>query len=162
MLFVCLRSIWPNLEERIPNHLPADLGLTSAQFMCYFLFNLLTCVFIWIRPHKIRPWFHYTAVIISLALFVLLGWAIGTSKGWGTIVHAKGSIPHSELGWTMSAGIMSVIGSISAGILNQNDFTRFAKRPRDVTWSQLISFFLASNTTSIIGVLVTAATQERK
>ncbi|KXT06952.1 hypothetical protein AC578_7314 [Pseudocercospora eumusae] len=160
MLYVCLRSIWPHIEHGIPNHLPASIGLTSAQFVCYFLFNILALVFIWIRPHKIRVWFHYTAVIISLSLFVLLGWAVGTSKGWGEVITAKSTISHSELGWTMSAGVMSVIGSISAGILNQNDFTRFAKKPSHVTWSQAGSFFLASNITSIIGVIVTAATQK--
>ncbi|KAF7185431.1 Transporter aclS [Pseudocercospora fuligena] len=115
---------------------------------------------IWIRPHKIRVWFHYTAVIISISLFVLLGWAVATSKGWGEVITAKSTISRAELGWTMSAGVMSVIGSISAGILNQSDFTRFAKKPSHVTWSQAGSFFVASNITSIIGVIVTAATQE--
>lgn len=82
MLHICLRSIWPSIEYRIPNNSPADISLNSAQFVWYILFHPLACVLIWIRPHKIRPWFHDTAVIMCISLFILLGWAVGNnSKG---------------------------------------------------------------------------------
>ena len=56
---------------------------------------------------------------------------------------------------------MSTVGSIAAGILNQNDYARLAKRPRDAIWGQIVAFPFWSIFTSIIGILVTAATQER-
>lgn len=150
-----------DIDERIPNRLPENIGITSARFLGYFLFNLVCAVLIWARPQQLRPYFHAASVIVGTTLFILLGWAVGTTNGWGTIISAKSSVPATELGWTMSAGIMSVIGSIASGILNQNDFTRFAKKPSDVTWTQAISYTLSANVTAIIGVLVTAATQER-
>jgi nucleobase:cation symporter-1, NCS1 family len=48
-----------------------------------------------------------------------------------------------------------------AGILNQNDYARFARRPRDAILGQLICPTIYANVTPIIGILVTAATQER-
>ncbi|KAF2773043.1 hypothetical protein EJ03DRAFT_341272 [Teratosphaeria nubilosa] len=144
MIYVCLRSIWLDIDERIPNTLPAGIGITSANFVGYFV-----------------PYFHVASCVVAITLFVLLGWAVGTSEGWGEVITAKTSISRSELGWTMSAGIMSFIGSIAARILNQNDFTRWAKRPRDVTYSQAFSYTFSGNITAIVGVLVTAATQKQ-
>jgi NCS1 family nucleobase:cation symporter-1 len=162
MIYVCLRSIWIDLDDRIPNTLPESTGITTGEFMGYVLFNFACCVFMWFRPHQLRPYFHGASVLVCLTLFILLGWALGTSEGWGEIGRSQATTSSTELGWNMCAGIMSVIGSISAGILNQNDFTRFAKRPSQVTWSQGISFLLAGNIAAIVGVLVTAATEERE
>lgn len=159
MVYVCLRSIWMDLDTRIPNTLPKNIGITTGQFMGYIIFNVLCCIFIWFRPQQLRPYFHFASVLVFLTLITLLSWAVGTSKGYGTVFEAESTLSSSELGWKMVAGMMSVIGSISSGILNQNDFTRFAKKVSHVTWPQAGSFFVASCTTSIIGVVVTAATQ---
>jgi len=162
MIYVCLRSIWMNLDERIPNKLPAGIGITSAQFLGYFLFNVLCAIFIWFKPGQLRPYFHGASVVVGITLFSLLGWAVGTSDGYGTVFNAKTTISSTQLGWQMTGGVMSVIGSIASGILNQNDFTRFAKKPSHVTYTQAFSFMITSSTMAIIGVVVTAATQERK
>ncbi|KAK7892352.1 hypothetical protein LTR67_007448 [Exophiala xenobiotica] len=161
MIYVCLRSIWMDLDDRIPNTLPHGIGITTAQFVGYVLFNFLCCIFIWFRPTQLRPYFHSASVIVGITLFALLGWAVGTSKGYGTVFNAKTTISSTELGWQMSAGVMSVIGSIASGILNQNDFTRFAKRPSHVTYTQAGSFMITSSMMAIIGVIVTAATQKQ-
>lgn len=161
MIYVCLRSIWMDLDRRIPNTLPTGIGITSAQFVGFTLFNFLCCIFIWFRPQQLRPYFHGASILVCITMFCLLGWAVGTSKGYGSVFDAKTTISSSELGWQMSAGVMSVIGSIASGILNQNDFTRFAKRPSHVTYTQAFSFMFTSSLMSILGVIITAATQEQ-
>ncbi|KAK5173556.1 uncharacterized protein LTR77_002237 [Saxophila tyrrhenica] len=161
MIYVCLRSIWMDIDDRIPNTLPANIGITSAQFVGFFLFNVLCVIFIWFRPNQLRPYFHGASALVCITQFALLGWAIATSNGWGSVKTTSSEIPPSQLGWSMCSGIMSVIGSIASGILNQNDYTRFAKKPSHVTWSQSLSYTFSGNVTSIIGVLVTAATQKQ-
>lgn len=162
MIYICLRAIWMDIDTRIPNTLPQHIGITTAQFVGYILFNLLCCIFIWFKPTQLRPYFHGASVIVFVAQFCLLGWAVGTSNGFGSVLNAKSTLSGSTLGWTMCRSIMAVIGSISAGILNQNDYTRFARKTSQVTWPQFISFNLSASTISIIGILVTAATQQRK
>lgn len=149
-----------DLDRRIPNTLPAGIGITSAQFVGYFLFNIICCCLIWFKPTQLRPYFHVGSVLVAIAMLSLLGWGVGTSKGFGDVWHTPSAISSSELGWTMCNGIMAVIGSICAGILNQNDYTRFAKKVNHVTWSQAISFNLSSTVVAIIGIVVTAATQK--
>ncbi|KAF4125453.1 nucleobase:cation symporter-1, NCS1 family [Geosmithia morbida] len=162
MIYICLRSIWIDLDDRIPNTLPTDIGITTAQFLGYIIFNVLCCIFIWFRPQQLRPYFHFASVLVFLTLFILLGWAVGTSDSWGDVLSEKTSVSSSsELGWNMVAGMMSIIGNIASGILNQSDYTRFAKKPSHVTWSQAGSFMVSGSTVSIVGVLVTAATQKR-
>jgi NCS1 family nucleobase:cation symporter-1 len=78
--------------------------------------------------------------------------------GFGSTIS---NTPGSSSGWNIAFGIISTIGSIAAGILNQNDYARFARKPRDAVWGQLISFPFYAIVCCVIGILVTAATQER-
>lgn len=164
MVFVCLRSIWPSLERRIPNKLPENMGITSAEFLGYFLFNVICCVFIWFKPHQLRAYFHVGACLSLIAFISLLGWALGTRARGETLDDAFGDqveLKGSELGWTICSGMMSVLGAAAAGVVNQNDYTRFAKKPSNVISSQFTSYILSCGFTGICGILVTAATQTR-
>lgn len=162
MVYVLARSIIPDLDERIPNTLPESTGITTGEFGGYVFFNFLCYGLMWLRPQQLRPYFHGASIVVCITLFILLGWAVETSPSWGATLNSTDNLSTMTLAWSMCSGITSVIGSVSSGILNQNDFTRFAKRRSQVTWPQLISFSLAGNITAIIGVLVTAATQERE
>ncbi|KXJ86068.1 permease for cytosine/purines, uracil, thiamine, allantoin-domain-containing protein [Microdochium bolleyi] len=161
MVWICLRAIWPDIDQRISNTLPPNIGITSSQFVGYFLFNIFCCIFIWFKPTQLRPYFHGASVIVIIALFSLLGWAVSTSQGFGSVLSAESQLSGSKLGWTLCSSIMAVIGSISAGILNQNDYTRFARKTSQVTWPQFISFNLSASTIGIVGIIVTAATQKQ-
>ncbi|KAM0420344.1 hypothetical protein ACHAPT_011886 [Fusarium lateritium] len=164
MVFVCLRSIWPSLDRRIPNTLPKNIGITSAEFLGYFIFNVICCVFIWFKPHQLRLYFHAGAGLALVAFIALLGWALGT-KGPGESLDDAFEdnvvLKGSALGWAICSGMMSVLGAAAAGILNQNDYTRFAQRPSQVVSSQFTSFVITTTFTGICGILVTAATQKR-
>lgn len=63
--------------------------------------------------------------------------------------------------WMIVYGMISTMGSVSAGILNQNDYARFATTPHSAIDGQLVSFPVYPTLSAIIGILVTAATQPR-
>ncbi|KAM6518929.1 hypothetical protein FSOLCH5_007694 [Fusarium solani] len=164
MVFVCLRSIWPSLDRRIPNKLPENIGITSVEFVGYFIFNVICCVFIWFKPHQLRIYFHAGAGLSLVAFVALLGWALGTKgpgESLGDAFDDSVVLKGSALGWAICSGMMSVLGAAAAGVLNQNDYTRFAQRPSQVVSSQFTSFVLTTTFTGICGILVTAATQKR-
>ncbi|RFU34897.1 hypothetical protein B7463_g1496, partial [Scytalidium lignicola] len=160
MVYVCIRAIWPSVEN-IHNTFAADAGITTAQFMGYVIFNFFCCILIWFPPNKLRHYFHVGSVLVFIANLALLGWALGQRgpDGFGPVFASRTDLKGSALAWNMLNGIMSVIGSIASGILNQNDFTRFAKRTNQVTWTQFLSFNFTSAFIHIAGVLVTASTQ---
>ncbi|KAJ9610457.1 hypothetical protein H2200_005234 [Cladophialophora chaetospira] len=159
-IYVCLEAIWPNLEDRIPNHIHAT-GLTSASFLTYWIFCLISLPLIWIRPHKLKIFLWVGVVSICIFEVVLLIWALATMEGFGDTITGHPNTQDTSIGWSVMYGIVSAIGGIAAGILNQNDYARFARRPRDAIYGQIASAATYSIITSVIGILVTAATQQR-
>ncbi|KAI1912001.1 hypothetical protein LOZ53_002329 [Ophidiomyces ophidiicola] len=162
-VYVCLFAIWPSLETRIPNTMSASTGITTAEFVSYIVFMVLSLPAVYIRPHKLRVFFNVSSSIILVFEFVLLIWALATMgpAGFGSTITDEAKIPKGEMGWTVVFGIISTIGAISAGILNQNDYARFARKPRHAIIGQAVSFPICAILCSVIGVLVTAATQNR-
>ena len=162
-VYVCLEAIWPNIEQRIPNHMPASTGMTTAQFVAYIVFSVISLPLIWIRPHKLKIFFYISVTTVLVFEVSLLIWALATMgpEGFGSTISAKAHVQDNTVGWVIVYGIISAIGSISAGILNQNDYARFAGRPRAAITGQIVSAAPYSILSSVIGILVTAATQQR-
>jgi NCS1 family nucleobase:cation symporter-1 len=159
-VYVCLRAIWPSLEQRIPNHMPESTGMTTAQFVSYIIFMILSLPVIYIRPHKLKQFFNVSSLIVITFLLVILIWALATmgESGFGSTITDPGT---SGSGWNVAFGIVSTIGGIAAGILNQNDYARFARRPRDAILGQVVGFPIYAILCAVIGIIVTAATQNR-
>ncbi|KAF4975216.1 hypothetical protein FZEAL_7973 [Fusarium zealandicum] len=166
-LYLMLLSWDPKYEQRIPNKIPAETGMTSAQFLAYFIFCIISLPTLWIRPHRIQKFFYIASAVTLTFFLVLLIWALATmgSDGFGDTLNSSTPIPVTggpdSTVWLMISGIMSTVGSIAAGILNQNDYARLARRPRDAIWGQAFAFPFYSIISSVIGILVTAATQKR-
>lgn len=137
--------------------------MTTAQFVAYILFMLISLPVIYIRPHKLRNLFYFSSATVLIFEFVLLIWALATmgSAGFGDTISSTPTSEASSTGWLISYGIISTIGSIAAGILNQNDYARFSRRPRDAILGQACGFPTYAVICSIVGILVTAATQNR-
>lgn len=85
--------------------------------------------------------------------------------GFGDTITSGSDLPNTggpeSVAWLMVYGIVSTIGSIAAGILNQNDYSRFATQPKHAILGQAVSFPVYGIFSSLIGILVTAATQHR-
>lgn len=139
--------------------MPASTGMTTAEFVAYIVFMVISLPFIYVRPHKLQLLFYVSAAVVIVFEVVLLIWSLATmgSTGFGDTISST----TSSSGWMIAYGIISTIGSIAAGILNQTDYARFARSPRDAIWGQIISSALCAISCSVIGILVTAATQNR-
>ncbi|KAI5456583.1 permease for cytosine/purines, uracil, thiamine, allantoin-domain-containing protein [Mariannaea sp. PMI_226] len=167
-LYLILLSWDPKLEEHIPNTMPADTGMTTATFVSYFIFCIISLPLLWIKPHRLQNFFYFTSSVTIVFFVVLLIWALatmGSDGGFGPTLDSKNMLPLTggpvSVAWLMIYGIMSTVGSIAAGILNQNDYARLSKRPRHAIWGQAFAFPFYGILASVIGILVTAATQKR-
>ncbi|KAH7153467.1 NCS1 nucleoside transporter family protein [Dactylonectria macrodidyma] len=166
-VYLILLSWDPNFESHVPNTIPADTGMTSAQFVCYVIFCVVSLPVLWIQPHRLQKFFYFTSTVTLLFFVTLLIWALATMgpAGFGDTLSSRTTLPATggpgSTAWLMVSGIMSTVGSIAAGILNQNDYARLARRPSDAIWGQAFAFPLYGIFASVLGILVTAATQER-
>jgi len=137
--------------------------MTTAQFVAYILFMLVSLPVIWIRPHKLKAFFLISSATILIFEIVLLIWVLATMgpAGFGDTIFSSQTPEGIGSGWLITYGIISTIGAIAAGILNQNDYARFSRKPKDAIMGQIFSFPIYAILCSVIGILVTAATQNR-
>ncbi|KAL5504638.1 FUR4 [Sanghuangporus vaninii] len=154
-VYLMIRSIWPSFEN-VPNGIPSS-GTNTRDFVAFFLFWFLSLPAIWFPVHKIRHLFTVKAYIVPVAGIAYLIWVIVKAGGIGPIIDQPNTIHGSELGWSMVKGTMSSIANFATLIVNDPDFTRFAKRPRDAFWSQLITIPVGFAVTSFVGIIVSSS-----
>ncbi|KZO94308.1 hypothetical protein CALVIDRAFT_539063 [Calocera viscosa TUFC12733] len=155
-VYLMIRSIWSSFET-LPNSMPASSGINTRDYVSFFLFWLLSLPAIWFPVHQIRHLFTVKAFVVPTAGISFFIWAIVKAHGIGPIVHQPNTIHGSELGWAMVNGIMSSIANFATLIVNDPDFARFATKPRDQLWSQLITIPTGFAITSFIGIIVSSS-----
>lgn len=151
-----LRSIWTSYKD-VPNSMPVSSGTDTKDYLSFFLFWLFSLPAIWFPVHQIRHLFTAKAYIVPVAGLVFFIWAIVRAHGIGPIVHQPSSKSGSALGWAMVQGIMSSIANFATLIVNDPDFARFARKPRDALWSQFITIPVGFAVTSFIGIIVSSS-----
>lgn len=152
-----IAAIWPSWNENhIHNGIP-NSGTTTVGFVSFFIFWLCSLPAIWFPVHKIRHLFTVKAYIVPTAGIAFFIWAIVRAHGIGPIVHQPATSSGSKLGWGMVTGIMSAIANFATLIVNDPDFARFARKPRDALWSQLITIPAGFAITSFIGIIVSSS-----
>ena len=97
--------------------------LTSADFLCFVLFLIISLPLLYIPPEHYRKPFLLTAASSTITAFSLFFWSLARAHGGGPlisgtaaevvgVVQAKGSI----LAWAVFHGISSQMGGICAGV----------------------------------------------
>lgn len=154
-----LRAIFSkNLDEKLGKQLDGEY-LTTFQFLSFFLFWLISLPALWFPPHQIRHLFTFKAYVVPFAGIGFLIWTIVKANGIGPIVHQKGKLHGSELGWEFVQSTMNSVANFATLIVNAPDFSRFANKPsfgiKYLVYT--ISIPLCFSITSLIGILVSSA-----
>jgi NCS1 family nucleobase:cation symporter-1 len=136
---VILSAIFPSLQN-IRDVFPDNPSLETKQFVGWILFNVAMIPVIYIQPHKIKRPLLVFNVIASTTLIAMMIWSLARAGGGGPLLsQGNAKLSSSELGWSMTSGVTTVIGSIAVGLTNANDYTRFARRPGDQVFGQWFS-----------------------
>ncbi|KAL1613963.1 uracil permease [Diplodia seriata] len=152
-----IRSIWNNWRDGvIPNGIKSS-GTTTVMFVSFFFFWLFSLPAIWFPVHKIRHLFTVKAYVVPVAGIAFFIWFVVKAGGVGPIVHQPASLHGSALAWEIVKGIMSSIANFATLIVNDPDFSRFARTPQSALWSQLITIPLGFAITSFIGIIVSSS-----
>ncbi|OCH85765.1 hypothetical protein OBBRIDRAFT_284732 [Obba rivulosa] len=157
-VLVMLRAMWPSVNN-IPNSLPASSGTTTRDFMCFFLFWLISLPAIWFPIHKIRHLFTLKAIVVPIAGITFFVWCIIKAHGVGPIINQPSQQHGSALGWSMVTSIMSCISNMATLVTNAPDFASRARRPSDAVLPQLISVPLGFSIVGFFGIIVSSSSQ---
>lgn len=152
-----IRSIWKSWDRKtIPDSFDTD-ATSTADFVSFFLFWLCSLPAIWFPVHKIRHLFTVKAYFVPVVAIAFLGWSVSRAGGIGPIVKQSNTVYGGELGWAFVKGTMSSIANFATLIVNDPDFSRFARKPNDQKWSQLFSVPISFAITSFIGIIVSSS-----
>ncbi|KAI5887332.1 NCS1 nucleoside transporter family [Schizophyllum commune H4-8] len=157
-VLVALRAIWPSTNN-IPNHLPESSGTTTRDFMCFFLFWLISLPAIWFPIHQIRHLFTLKAIVAPVAGITFFVWCIVKAHGVGPIVKQPATIHGPEFSWAMVSSLMSCISNMATLITNAPDFASRATTPSAALWPQVFAVPLTFSLVSFIGIIVGSSSQ---
>ncbi|KAI0099071.1 permease for cytosine/purines, uracil, thiamine, allantoin-domain-containing protein [Nemania sp. FL0031] len=157
-VYLMIRSIWLSWDRTtIPNTFPANSGTTTADYASFFIFWLVSLPAIWFPVHKIRHLFTVKAYFVPTAGIAFFIWALVRAGGVGPIINQPAKLHGSDLAWEFVKGVLSSIANFATLIVNDPDFSRFAGKPRDAFWSQLLTIPIGFAVTCFIGIFVSSS-----
>lgn len=151
-----IQAIWPSYAH-LPNSMPANAGVTTKQFVSFFLFWLGSLPALWFPIYKIRHLFTVKAYYSPACAIAFFGWAIARAHGLGPIMTQSNTVQGSALAWVFVKSIMNCIANFAALVINNPDFARYARDPKDAFWPQLITIPVGFAVTSFIGIVVSSS-----
>lgn len=126
---VMIGAIWPSYL-RLPNHIPADQGITTNAMISFLIFWIAQLPFLCINPNKLRWLFMAKSVIVPISWIAILIWAF-KSAGGGVLFHQKATVTGSQYSWLWLASLTSTIGNYATLSVNQvRPCLRDVERPR--------------------------------
>ncbi|KAG2124441.1 permease for cytosine/purines, uracil, thiamine, allantoin-domain-containing protein [Suillus clintonianus] len=157
-VLVMLRAMWPSIDD-LPNSMPASSGTNTRDYLCFFLFWLISLPVIWLPVHKVRHFFLVTPILMPIASMTFLIWCIVKAHGIGPIVHQSSTLHGSKLGWAMVVGTMSCVSNKVTLVTNAPDFASRARTPSAALYPQLFASPLTASFVCLIGILVSSSSQ---
>lgn len=151
-----IQAIWPSYAN-LPDTLPLVAGVTTKDFVSFFLFWLLSLPALWVPIHKIRHLFTVKTCYSPAAAVGFFIWAIIRAEGLGNILKQPNTVYGSTLAWVIIRSIIQTLGNFAALIINNPDFSRFAEKPEDTFWTQLVTIPVAFALTSFVGTIVSSS-----
>ncbi|KAH7370593.1 NCS1 nucleoside transporter [Rhexocercosporidium sp. MPI-PUGE-AT-0058] len=155
-----LQAIWPSFKT-FPNHIPASAHVTSAQMLCFFLFIIVQLPLLWLHVSKLRFLFMAKTIVMPIFGMTLFIWALVAAKGFGPTFSKETSIKDgTPVAVVFFQCVTTTISPKATLALNMPDFTRYAKYPRQVFWTQAVGLCVLVTLCGILGITVTSACQE--
>lgn len=150
-----IRAIWLSYSDAARRS--SRDGITTEDFISFVIFWTASLPAIWFPVHKIRHLFTIKAYVVPTAGITLFAWAVRRANGMGPIIHQPATAEGSELVWGIVNAIMSGIANFAAPVANNADFARFASKPSDAFWPQLLTIPTGFAFTSFIGMIVSSS-----
>ncbi|KAI8225052.1 putative permease [Colletotrichum sp. SAR 10_96] len=158
-LQVMIAAIWPSFNN-FPNHLPASAHVTSAELLCFFLFIIVQLPLLWLHVSSLRYMFMAKTIIMPIFGLTLFIWALVAAKGFGPTFSKPTVIKDGTPAIVVFFQcVTSAIGPKATLALNMPDFTRYAKEPRQVFWTQAVGLIVLVTMCGVLGATVSSASE---
>lgn len=127
-------------------------GFITSQYVAAFWGGILMMITAYAGYKGLNILSYIAVPAIAILAIAGIYMAVKGSGGWNTVTHLVPSKP-----MTVSATIVTIVGSFAGGAAAQSDITRYAKNAK-TSWLGTIFGYLIANTFIILaGYLITAA-----
>lgn len=160
-LDIMMKAIFGTHYTNIPNHVPASIGYTTQNFLCYFLVWVFYLPLLFKRPYQMK-WLFTTACVLSFpAIFGLFIYCMVQSHGKiGLDDHfSSTSLTASEKSWQIIYAFSSSVSNGSSFIESIPDMARWAHSQWSPIPTTIFTNAVFNPLSSVLGILGTSALQ---
>ncbi|KAL3454166.1 permease for cytosine/purines, uracil, thiamine, allantoin-domain-containing protein [Aspergillus insuetus] len=155
-IYVFLHAIFPSIEN-IPDKMGPKSALNSAGMICFLIYWLVNCAFLVVPVPKMKSLVYIKVFVYYAAVIAMTGWTVSLAGGTTSALSQGSTIHGSEKSWMICKFLFIGLASCATFISNAADMQRYARRPSDVIWGQLISFPLSALVVAVFGNVIAAA-----
>ncbi|EOO03181.1 putative uridine permease protein [Phaeoacremonium minimum UCRPA7] len=155
--YVLLHSLFPSIA-RIPDVFPPGMSaLNSGGMIGFMFFWVITTCLLHIKIPKLKPYMYTKLVLFFACAIALLAWALAQAGGIGPVARQGSTISGSTKSWAVAQYVFIYCANGATYATNAADFLRYAKKPKDAFWPQLIGFPLSTFIIGLIGNLIVSS-----
>ncbi|KAG7908138.1 hypothetical protein KL906_003555 [Ogataea polymorpha] len=154
---IALHCIFGHKWTDIPNLLPESAQITTRLAISFFIYWLAQFPLMFLHPRQIRWFFTIKGVVMPIAAFGLFIFCMVRGHGPGDYDIGVKVVQVTSQGNEWIHCINSIIGSISAAIINQPDIAGYSKKRKDALWPQCIGYIPSIVCILLIGMAANAS-----
>ncbi|WWC97765.1 hypothetical protein V866_004651 [Kwoniella sp. B9012] len=158
-IYIFLHTIFPSIAK-LPNHMPSNSALDSAQMVGFFLFWFFTCTALFLSVPKWKILIHIKLVAYVLSCIGMLALALKTSGGVGDTLTQGSKVHGSERAWLIVRFTLLSAAGCSTFASNASDWQRNATHRKDPVIGQIFGFPMSNFITTLVGMIVAASSEK--
>ncbi|KAM0420176.1 hypothetical protein ACHAPD_003745 [Fusarium lateritium] len=136
-LYVFLHAIFPSIAN-IPDIMGTKSALNSAQMLCFFLYWLINCAFLFVPVPRMKKLVHIKVGVFFSATIAFVAWTLSLSGSVHKTLSEPSTVSGSEKSWMILKFFFLGLASCGTFITNAADLQRYATKPNDVIAGQVI------------------------
>ncbi|KAM5362045.1 hypothetical protein ACJA88_014198 [Fusarium oxysporum] len=134
-------------------------ALNSAQMLCFFLYWLINCAFLFVPVPRMRKLVHIKVAVYFAATIAFVAWTLSLSGSVRKTLTEPSTVKGSEKSWLILKFFFLGLASCGTFISNASDLQRYASKPNDVIAGQVFSFPMSNFLVGVFGNLIAAASK---
>ncbi|THV55161.1 hypothetical protein BGAL_0013g00460 [Botrytis galanthina] len=157
-IYVMLHTLSPRVAN-FKNVMGEGSALDSGGMLGLGIFWILTCCFLIIPVPKMKGLVYAKLIVFIISAIAMCAWTLTMAGGIGPVARQPGTVTGSERSWLLVRFILLGAANCATFASNAADFQRYARKPNDVVWGNLVGFPISNLIVSIIGNLVSSSSQ---
>ncbi|GMM37890.1 thiamine transporter [Saccharomycopsis crataegensis] len=158
----CVFASWSHKFLTMSDTIPKSVNMTTQELIGFVVFQIISLPPLLIKPERFNKPLMVTCILTFFTMMGMTIWIVSRNGGSdGSLMHTSTSMSSSTRGWYWVFGISSWYGSLSAGVSNQSDFTRFSKKTWSSFWGTIFSLVVVGTVIPLMGLVTASAYKDK-